>query len=89
MPKNINKYGLIGKSIDYSFSKKFFNQKFLNENLNNCSYENFDIDSIEELPKVLTDYSIKGLNVTIPYKESVIKFLVLLIILIKIFHFEK
>jgi len=75
MPKNINKYGLIGKSIDYSFSKKFFNQKFLNENLNNCSYENFDIDSIEELPKVLTDYSIKGLNVTIPYKESVIKFL--------------
>lgn len=75
MQKQIDKFGLIGKDISYSFSKKFFTQKFINEGLNNCSYENYDISSIYKLLEVLNDSKIKGLNVTIPYKESVIELL--------------
>ena len=75
MQKQIDKFGLIGKDISYSFSKKFFTQKFINEGLNNCSYENYDISSISELLEVINDTKIKGLNVTIPYKESVIELL--------------
>ena len=75
MQKQIDKFGLIGKDISYSFSKKFFTRKFINEGLNNCSYENYDINSISELLEVINDTKIKGLNVTIPYKESVIELL--------------
>ena len=75
MQKQIDKFGLIGKDISYSFSKKFFTQKFINDGLNNCSYENYDISSISELLEVINDTKIKGLNVTIPYKESVIELL--------------
>ena len=75
MQKQIENFGLIGKDISYSFSKKFFTQKFINEGLNNCSYENYDISSISELLEVINDTKIKGLNVTIPYKESVIELL--------------
>ena len=75
MQKQIDKYGLLGKDISYSFSKKFFTRKFINEGLNNCSYENYDINSISELLEVINDTKIKGLNVTIPYKESVIELL--------------
>ena len=75
MQKQIDKYGLIGKDISYSFSKKFFTRKFINEGLNNCSYQNYDINSISELLEVINNTKIKGLNVTIPYKESVIELL--------------
>ena len=75
MQKQIENFGLIGKDISYSFSKKFFTRKFINEGLNNCSYENYDINSISELLEVINDTKIKGLNVTIPYKESVIELL--------------
>ena len=75
MQKQIDKFGLIGKDISYSFSKKFFTRKFINEGLNNCSYENYDISSISKLLEVINDTKIKGLNVTIPYKESVIELL--------------
>ena len=75
MQKQIDKFGLIGKDISYSFSKKFFSRKFINEGLNNCSYENYDISSISKLLEVINDTKIKGLNVTIPYKESVIELL--------------
>ena len=71
MQKQIDKYRLIGKDISYTFTKKFFTRKFINEGLNNCSYENYDINSISELLEVINDTKIKGLNVTIPYKESV------------------
>ena len=75
MQKQIENFGLIGKDISYSFSKKFFTRKFINEGLNNCSYENYDISSISKLLEVINDTKIKGLNVTIPYKESVIELL--------------
>jgi shikimate dehydrogenase len=69
-------YGLIGKDISYSFSRKYFKEKFSDALYENCTYENFDIPTIEEFPTILQkNPSLKGLNVTIPYKESIIPFL--------------
>ena len=64
-------YGLIGKNINYSFSKKFFNNKFENEKID-AVYINFDIKKIEEFKTIVTENNISGLNITIPYKESII-----------------
>ena len=64
-------YGLIGKNINYSFSKNFFNNKFENEKIN-AIYINFDIKKIEEFKTIVTENNISGLNITIPYKESII-----------------
>ncbi|MCH4824318.1 shikimate dehydrogenase [Gramella lutea] len=67
-------FGLIGKNIDYSFSRKYFSEKFYIENLD-AQYLNFDIPTIEKFPEVIGQNSINGLNVTIPYKEKIIPFL--------------
>ena len=75
MEEKIKKFGLIGKKIGYSFSKSFFQKKFKKENILNCSYENFDINSIKEVNNILDLKNIHGLNVTIPYKESIIEYL--------------
>jgi shikimate dehydrogenase len=78
MEKTENKirFGLIGKEIDYSFSRAYFTQKFKTLSLENYSYENFDFQNISELSSVLKNNSdIKGFNVTIPYKEEVLPFL--------------
>jgi len=72
----MNKLGLLGKNISYSFSRVYFKQKFKDENINNTTYENFDIDSIDLFPSIMKNTKgLKGLNVTIPYKEQVIPFL--------------
>lgn len=72
----MRKYGLIGKNIDYSFSRSYFKAKFENENIKETSYVNFDIDSITEFNKSIKNTPhLKGLNVTIPYKESIIPLL--------------
>lgn len=70
------KFGLIGKNINYSFSKKYFNDKFQSLHYDNCEYVNFDIETIHDFPKIFSETKrIKGLNVTIPYKEEVIPYL--------------
>lgn len=69
------KFGLIGKNIGYSSSRTFFTEKFKQENLP-YSYENFDIPAIEAFPKIVSETKdLKGLNVTIPYKETIIPYL--------------
>ena len=74
-PSGMHKYGLIGQNIDYSFSKAYFNQKFKDLDIN-AEYDNYDIDHILKLKNVLhKEKDLKGLNVTIPYKESVIDFI--------------
>lgn len=71
----MSKFGLIGKNIDYSFSKSYFTDKFKTENLDHI-YENFDISNISEFRNIIAQNpDLKGLNVTIPYKEEVIPFL--------------
>jgi shikimate dehydrogenase len=70
------RFGLIGKNISYSFSKKYFTEKFQQENIPSSSYENYDISDITDLQKIVDEtIYLKGLNVTIPYKESVFPYL--------------
>jgi shikimate dehydrogenase len=68
-------YGLIGKNIAYSFSKKYFTEKFKKEKLAH-RYHNFDIETLALFKKIVQkETSLKGLNVTIPYKEEIIPYL--------------
>ncbi|WP_047419741.1 shikimate dehydrogenase [Cellulophaga sp. Hel_I_12] len=74
--KNNIRYGLIGKNIEYSFSRAHFTQKFKDLKLENHSYENFDFQDINELTALLkNNQNIQGFNVTIPYKVAVISLL--------------
>ena len=69
------KFGLVGRDISYSFSRGYFADKFKDENLP-YTYVNFDLQSIDELKDIITNtVNLKGLNVTIPYKEQVIPLL--------------
>lgn len=71
----MSRLGLLGKDIDYSFSKGYFTAKFEAEKLA-FTYENFDIEDISLFPNLLNDNpNIFGLNVTIPYKEQIIPYL--------------
>jgi len=69
-------YGLIGFPLSHSFSKKYFTEKFLNEDIADHQYELYSIENIKSLPDLLSNNeSICGLNVTIPHKVSVLPFL--------------
>ncbi len=71
----MDKYGLIGYPLGHSFSKNFFNEKFEDEDID-AQYLNFELPNIESLPEVIDmNPELKGLNVTIPYKEKVISYL--------------
>ena len=72
----MHKLGLLGRNISYSFSRSYFKNKFEKEGIIDCSYENFDLERIELLASTIkANPNLKGLNVTIPYKEEVIPFL--------------
>lgn len=74
--KEAYKLGLIGKNISYSFSRAYFKKKFEKEQINNITYENFDIENISLFRSIIENTpNVKGFNVTIPYKESIIPFL--------------
>ncbi|BBA17404.1 shikimate dehydrogenase family protein [Blattabacterium cuenoti] len=73
--KKIKIYGLIGKDIKYSFSRKFFSEKFKQESIFNTNYEIFDIPKIEDVSFIFQNPYFKGCNVTIPYKTKIIPFL--------------
>jgi len=71
-----HQFVLVGKNISYSFSKGYFSEKFLKLNLANHSYENLDFQNIEEFPDFIKQNpTISGLNVTIPYKETILPYL--------------
>ena len=68
--------GIIGKSLSHSFSKEYFEKKFRDLGLKDHSYEQFEIEQIADLKTLLLkNPDLQGLNVTIPYKETVIPFL--------------
>ena len=68
-------YGLIGYPLGHSFSAGYFNEKFAAEGVD-AKYVNFEIPSIKEFKEVVeNNKNLKGLNVTIPYKEQVIPLL--------------
>lgn len=69
-------YGLIGKSLHHSFSRRYFSEKFRSENLTDSQYKNFEIKAFgEEISQLKKNPELKGLNVTIPYKTEIIPFL--------------
>ena len=71
----MDKYGLIGFPLGHSFSRNFFNEKFENEGIK-AKYINFEIPQIEDLPEILaSNPELKGLNVTIPFKQKVMAYL--------------
>ena len=73
--KNNHRFGLLGRDIDYSFSKTYFTEKFEREERLTFSYENFDLPNLKGFKTLLAQSDLKGMNVTIPYKEEVIPFL--------------
>jgi shikimate dehydrogenase len=73
---NTSLFGLIGYPLGHSFSKSYFTQKFEKEGIRDCSFDLFPITNISFLPDLISQNpNLKGLNVTIPYKESVIQYL--------------
>ncbi len=69
-------YGLIGFPLSHSFSQRYFTDKFLKEGLKNHAYKNFPLSDIKELPDLLKNHpDLCGFNVTIPYKEQIIRFI--------------
>ncbi|MBY8963929.1 shikimate dehydrogenase [Flavobacterium sp. D11R37] len=73
--KEIN-YGLVGSDISYSFSPGYFKKKFEKNGLKNYRYNLYDISDINQLPDIIAETKrLRGLNVTIPYKEAIIPLL--------------
>tara|TARA_B100000530_G_scaffold253063_1_gene166918 strand:- start:174 stop:914 length:741 start_codon:yes stop_codon:yes gene_type:complete len=73
--KKLKKFGLVGKEIKYSFSKKYFEKKFDVLNYDNFLYTNYDLKDLSNIRSILDDIELIGLNVTIPYKEKIIPYL--------------
>jgi shikimate dehydrogenase len=72
----MKRYGLIGYPLSHSFSEKYFTEKFQREGIAGCVYQLLPIASIDELPALLKAHpDLHGLNVTIPYKQQVLRFL--------------
>jgi len=71
---HLKTYGLIGKSLAHSWSPAYFNGKFAREGLHDHSYRLFPLDAIEELPALIrVTPGLAGLNVTVPFKRSVMR----------------
>ncbi|RYG22604.1 MAG: shikimate dehydrogenase [Chitinophagaceae bacterium] len=68
-------YGLVGHNIEYSFSRDYFRNKFASLNLEHFEYRNFDIENLQGLDRIFQTDALRGLNVTIPFKESILPYL--------------
>ncbi|MFV0305435.1 MAG: shikimate dehydrogenase family protein [Moheibacter sp.] len=71
----MNHFGLIGKNISYSFSEKYFTDKFRKESIFNSNYKTIDLNEISEINHIIQEKELKGFNVTIPFKEQIIPYL--------------
>lgn len=69
----MKKYGLLGRTLSHSFSRRYFNEKFTRENTI-ADYTNFEIENISQVRELL-DSDLSGFNVTIPYKQQIIPYL--------------
>lgn len=69
-------FGLIGETLKHSFSKNYFTKKYVEEGIDNCKYELFELANISEFPNLLKNNpDFDGINVTIPYKQEVMQYL--------------
>lgn len=72
----MNTYGLIGFPLGHSFSKEYFTKKFKTENRTDYRYVNFPFQDLEKgVLQLKNESSLRGLNITIPYKEKIVAFL--------------
>lgn len=72
----MKKYGLIGYPLSHSFSKRYFTERFVQEGIVDCAYENYPLSDISQVSDLIaTVEGLQGLNVTIPYKEAIIRYL--------------
>jgi len=72
----MKKFGLIGHPLGHSYSKEYFRKKFEKERLHDHSYELFDLNKISDFPDLIhSESDLVGLNVTTPYKTTVIQYL--------------
>lgn len=72
----MQRFGLIGRSLGHSFSRDHFTRLFEREGLTDHRYDLFELPQIDDLPGLVASMpDLRGLNVTIPYKEAVTPFL--------------
>jgi len=73
----MRQFGLIGRTLQHSFSQTYFTQKFYSQGLaDDHRYDLFELADIHELPALLrANPDLVGLNVTVPYKETVVPYL--------------
>lgn len=72
----MRKFGLIGRKLGHSFSKRYFSEKFEREGITDAVYELYELPEIGDFPALLArEPELLGLNVTVPYKEAVIPYL--------------
>jgi len=71
----MKKYAIIGLPLGHSFSKKYFEQKFKEEGLVDCVFENHELQTIQGVEAMLQDAALKGFCITIPYKKAIIAYL--------------
>ncbi|MEO7307225.1 MAG: shikimate dehydrogenase [Ferruginibacter sp.] len=72
----MKQYGIIGFPLTHSFSKQYFTEKFQKEGIRDCNYETYPIKSIYEIEDIIKQNpDLRGLNITIPYKQLVIRHL--------------
>ena len=71
----MKKYLVIGNPIEHSLSPQLHKHWFKENNIN-ASYDKKKIkeNEVEEIIKQLKEEKINGINVTVPYKKSVIPF---------------
>ena len=72
----MRKFGLVGYPLGHSFSKKYFTEKFSAQNISDCVYDNYPLENINHFMGLInSDEELEGLNVTIPYKSQILKFI--------------
>ena len=70
----MKKYGLIGDTLSHSFSPDYFNEKFKNEGID-ARYDAYELDNVNNLREFIKDNDLSGVNITIPYKKTVMRHL--------------
>ncbi|MBS1651617.1 MAG: shikimate dehydrogenase [Bacteroidetes bacterium] len=71
----MRKFGLVGKKLNHSFSKIFFDKKFKTQNIRDCAYQNFEISEIKHIKNIFNIEGLVGVNITNPYKEDVMQYI--------------
>ena len=68
----MKRYGIIGNPLGHSYSEQYFTELFSREGLD-ATYRPYAIADVELAKELLAE--LEGMNVTYPYKESIIPYL--------------